>query len=357
MKDNRSLEPLYQYASAHRFGEFDRLFSELRHTLPPDALWEAYLMRAQIKLYAADISALEDLEQAGKIDGQPQFSLLGAHWKVDAPNRFIVFPRQPGALEQFVACLPAIREWLERWYGPQGSALVRQVQCEAHYYRGEVQAALKLAEEPEPAEWVSYGDAMLAACMRFRCYLALEQPQKAEQCMLDIIRLSRSHPECVAAYQSFRGWASITTSWNGDSPRFCAGSCGENLPVLDDRLDYIRYGSSQTTPLEKPFVDYAGQSYGDAYALRHCYMDSLHAMYWWSAGDYGQMAAYFDRLYQVAQASGVSMPLVEYGEQITPLLQYIKDSGFDCSHQWIDDVTARARQYEKCLNRYRDSDI
>ena len=45
-------------------------------------------------------------------------------------------------------------------------------------------------------------------------------------------------------------------------------------------------------------------------------MDMCHAMYWFQADDYRQTRTYFSKLYHIALASGVSMPLVECGEHI-----------------------------------------
>lgn len=355
MEGSQGLALLYQYAAEYQLSHFDRLFSELHAALPPEERWEASILRAQIRLYATDPTVADDLEQIGPPVGSPRFSPLSTQWKLGTPNRFIVFPKTPGTLQRFVQALPRMREIFARWYGEQGNILLRQFQGEVHYFMGDVQAALALAEEQSRAAFQNQTDAMEALILQFRCYLASGQPQKAEACMLDIIRLSKAHPECVAAYESFRGWAGATTSWSGDSPRFLDGPAGKHAPILDDRLAYIHDGSSQATALENPFIEYAKRSYEDAYTLRESYMDLFHAMHWLVIGDRRQAEVYFLKAYEIARASGVIMPIVESGAQATPLLRYIKNSRVDCSHQWLDDILARVEAYETCINLYRES--
>ena len=283
-----------------------------------------------------------------------RFPLLSAVWRADTSNRFIIFPKAQGELQRFVRLLPEIREGLARWYGKQGHLPARQIQYEIQYFAGETEAALALAAEQFRAEPQSHTEAIFPLCMLFRCHLALGQPQKAEQCMMDIIRLSKAYPECVAVYQSLRGWANITTSWNGDSPRFYEDlTTGARLPVLEDRLEHIRDGSPQETSLEEPFVEYAERGYEDSYTLRRYYMNLFHAMYWLSVGDNSRAESYFLGLYETAVASGIVMPFIECGEQIAPLLRHMRDSGADCSPQWLERVLLGAGQYEEHLNAYR----
>lgn len=353
MEGSQGLALLYQYASECQLCHFEQLFSELYAVLSVEERWEAAVLRAQIRLYATDPTAPDDLEKIGPPVNPPRFPPLNTQWKLDAPNRFIVIPKAPGALQRFVRSLPRVQERFAQWYGEQGSILLRQIQGEIHYFMGDVRTALAFAEEQGRAEFHNEADALMALILKFRCCLASGQPRRAETCMLDIIRLSKAHPECVAAYESFRGWASATTSWNGDSPRFAEDPAGNHSPVLDDRLEYIRHGSSQSTPLESPLIEYAERSYEGAYRLRQCYMDLFHAMHWMVIGDRRQAEVYFLKAYEVARASNVIMPIVESGEQVTPLLRHIKSSCVDCSRQWVDDIIARVEEYEACINQYR----
>ena len=357
MGESRGLETLFQYAREYRFNDFAELLQELEANRPTADYWEAYLMRAQIKLYATDATVGDDLEMIARFSGPPKFPLLGGLWPCDAPNRFIVFSKTPGALRGFLQNLPGVRRQLSRWYGERGDIAVRQVQGDIHYFLGEIQSALDLAEEQHRAGLKSNTDALLNQSLRFRCHLAMRAPRKAEECMLDMIRLSRANPECLAPYQALRGWANLTTNWNGDSPRFYDDPSGRRMPVLEDRLAGIRMGCAQTTPLEAPFVEYAERGDENAYAVRQYYMDLFHAMYWFQAGDRPQTERYFRKVYQVSLDTGFFMPLVECGEQITPLLRYVKDSGWGCSPEWLDEVADRAGEYEKSLTAYQSSDI
>lgn len=356
MRTNGELELLFRRASEYEFDEFIERFSELEAGRPLEDIWEAYLMRAQIKLYAADDTLWDDLRKIARFDGRPAFPLLGGLWLADAPNQFIVFSRAPGALEGFYRKLPSALQEFSRWYGEQGGLMVRQIQGDILYFLDDPGAALEVAEELHRSACLNRTDAILAQCLRFRCYLALCLPQQAEECMLDMVRLSQTYPECQPVYRALRTWANLTTNWNGDNRRFYNDSNGRRRPVLDDRLEGVRRGTSKTTPLEKPFIGYAEQSDEYAYAIRQYYMDLLHAMYWFEVDDPQQTESYFRKLYQVAFDSGVCMPLVECGEQITPLLRHVRDQGWDCSRQWLDRLIARAGQYEKSLNAYKDLD-
>jgi|GEM_PF-3355173 len=356
MSGTSDLELLFQYASEYKFSDFTKLFQELEAVRPLEDIWEAYLMRAQIKLYAADDSIGADLDRIARFDGLPRSPCLAHIWTADAPNRFIVFSKAPGALGGFLQALPRVRQKMGRWYGQQGDNAIRQIQAEINYFLGEIDEALGLAEEQHLSEPKSNTDDIMAQALCFRCNLALGRTERAEECMLDLIRLARAHPECLASYQALRGWANLTTNWNGDSPRFYKDPKGRRRPVLEDRLAGIRMGIAKMTPLEGPFVSYAESGYQEAYALRRYYMDLFHAMYWHQAGDNQQTESYFRKLYQTALDSGVLMPLVECGEQVTPLLHHVKDSNWGCSRTWLDEVISRAEQYEKSLNAYQNSE-
>lgn len=353
MKESKSLELLFHYACEYKFDDFSGLLQKLEDGRSIEGYWEAYLMRAQIKLYAADATALDDLEKIARFSGTPKFPRLSCIWRADAPNRFIVFPKGPGALRGFLRTLPLVREKLRRWYGEQGDLIVRQIQGEIHYFLSEVKEALEYAEEQHRSGPKNNIEAILAQCVRFRCYLALSVPWKAEECMLDMIRLSQTHPECQPVYSSLRSWANLTTNWSGDTPRFYNDPNGRRMPILEDRLEGVRMGTARTTPLEDPFVRYAERNYDCAYALRQHYMDVFNSMYWFQAGDQQQMELFFRKVYQMTLESGIYMPLVECGEQLTPLFQYVKDSNWDFSQQWLDQIMSLAGQYEKGLNAYK----
>lgn len=354
LDSNKNIDKLYQYASQHRFEDFDGLFLELEQTLSTEEFWEAYLMRAQIRLYATDNAFVDDLDHAEGFAGTlVRFPALFTVWRCDSPNRFIVFPKTPGSLQVFLQKLASARERLTQWYGNQAGIAVEQLCSEIRYFRGEVSEALALAEAVHAAAGKNPTAEILNQSMRFRCNLALGRVPTAEESMLDMIRLSRRYPECQAIYQMVRGWANLTTNWNGDMPRFYEDSDGKQQPVLDDRLEGMRMGTSRTTQLEKPFVEYARRSYNESYPLRECYVDLIRAMYWHQAGDYRQTETYFVGLYHTVEASGVIMPFLECGEQILSLLDYVRGSDMDCPVGWLDKISAMARQYEKGMNAYR----
>lgn len=354
MRGSHSLESLFQYAREYKFNDFNKLLTELEISQPQETLGEAFLLRAQIKLYIADYTILNDLEKISRFSGPIKFPCLFGIWRTDAPNRFIVFPKTPGALPGFLRALPQVRQTLNPWYGQQADIAVRQIQSEIHYFLGEIPEALELAEEQHHCATKNNLDAILTQGLRFRCYLALFKPRQAEQCMLDMIRLSQAHPECLATYNSLRWWANLTTNWNGDSPRFYDDQRGVKMPVLEDRLTVVRMGGGNTTQLEEPFMLFAKHSDENVYAIRQYYMDLFHAMYWFQAGDLQQTELYFLRLNRLALDSGVFMPFVECGEQITPLLRFVKESNWDCSAKWLDMIISRAEQYEAGIEAYQN---
>ena len=354
MDNDQSIRRLFQYASTYKFEEFEQIFFQFESVLPFEVFWEAYLIRAQIKLHISDPTFFDDLEKTKRAGKQAQFPLLNTVWRADAPNRFIVFYKRPGVLQEFLNKLEGADSMMAEWYGDQGVNMVCQLRSEIYYFMGDAPKTLELAREQLQTHHESGTDAILAQCIGFRSYLAFGSQKEAEQCMLDMIRLSRTCPDCMAPYQALRLWANITTSWNGDSQRFYEGESGQKLPVLEDRLESIRSGAPRTTPLEKPFVEYTAAICEDTYTVRQYYVDLFHAMYWLSVGDRAQAQSYFFKLYEIAMASDVIMPFVECGEQIVPLLQYIQNSGANCSHEWLTRVIFMATQYERNLNIYRD---
>lgn len=310
-------------------------------------------MRAQIKLLITDASCLTDLHSAGEAFATPRYPCLGTQWLSDSPNRLMIFFKRPGALREFLQMLPSAEEALAKWYGDAGSAMVRQIHSEILYFSGKPREALDIAKVHRPTDAVTATDAILAQCTLFRCYLATGFPQKAEQSMLEMIRISKDHPECADAYQSIRHWANLTTGWSGENPRFLRGPQGEKLPVLEDRLEAIREGYSRISPLEDPFVRYAQQRYQDTYTMRSYYMDIFHAIYWFQAGDTRQADACFQKACQIALATGLIMPFAEYGRQIIPLLRQASENDAHCPKAWYERLLSLSERYEEFLEAYR----
>ena len=357
MSNDKRMEALYKHAANHRFEAFDRLFTELEATISFEQFWEAYLMRAQIKLFAGDPFIIDDLVLVGSPDAQPQFPCLNTVWEADAPNRFIIYSKAPGLLQSFAQSLPRVHEIMTHLYGAQGGIMVRLMQFHLLYLRGEIQESFELTEDSFKSEDATPTDILMLLCARFRCYLALGATEDAEHCMMEVIRMSKKYPSCIAPYLSFRGWANITTSWNGESPRFSEDAAGQQQPVFDDRLEDIRKGSARTTPLEAPFEDYAARHYDGAVTLREYYMEVFHAMYWLLVGNTRQAETCAQGLYEMATTTGMIMPLVECGEQIMPLLRHVKKKDIGISDAWLEKISAMAQQYEKMLEMYREIDV
>ena len=204
MNNDKCMKLLFQYACDYKFEDFDILSSKMEETLSPNEFSEAYLMRAQIKLYTTDLTILDDLARAAQSSAMPRFPLLLSLWRCDALNHFIVYPQASGALKQFLAALPQISEKLSHWYGTQSHVVPLQLQGEILYFMGDIDAALLYAQAQRAAEIKNHIDAILALILEYRCYLALVQPEEAHECMFDIIRHSKAYPECVEIYKRFR---------------------------------------------------------------------------------------------------------------------------------------------------------
>ena len=354
MGSGKSLESLFQYASAYKFDSFAESFREMRPRFSAQELLDACLMQVQIKLFAADETLLGDLEQVARMEGAPRFHCLKDRWLPDSPNRFVVFPKTPGALQDFMQLLPKAEEELKRRFGAPGAAMAHQIWGEILYFTGSFEESLHLAREADSLDQRQGADAVLSQYVQFRCNLALGLHEEAEQCMLEMIRTAKACPECVGPYEVIRDWANLTTGWSGDTPRFFEDAPrGEMLPVLEDRLEAIRKGISHLSPSEEPFAEFARRSDHEACTMRQYYMDIFHAIFWFQAGDFARAESLFSSVYRISLDSGLVMPFAEYGEQVVPLLRYIGGRGADYSQDWIAAILTLAERYEESLRVYR----
>lgn len=354
MENNKNLELLFQFAKNYKFEAFHALFRALEAKTPSDELGEAYLFRAQIKLYTSDLSILDDLKKAEKANKPPLFPPLITVWKGDGLNHFMLFPKAQGALQAFLAALPLIGKKLFHWYAVQSDVIISQLQGEILYFQGKIHEILPFVDIQRAISSPNPINIILALILEYRYYLAQAESEKAHECMFDIIRCSKAYPECVKIYKEFRRWANLTTGWSGDSPRVYEDEAGEKQPVLADRLEGIRLGFAQDTPFELSFFEYAKACYTDCYSLRQYYMDWFHAMYWLSVGDFKQAECYFYKVYQIAADSGIYMPIYECGVQVMPMMKHLIKKG-TCLP--LDNLIQRSTQYEAALNKYRLADI
>lgn len=357
MDEDNKMERLYDHASHLAFDDFDTLLAEIEAIHPFEDIVEAYAMRAQIKLFAADPSLLEDLAKVEQMDIRPWFACLNTVWECDMPNRFSVFPREPGMMRAFFDSLPQAQKTLSHLYGKQGDIMVRIIQCNILYFTGKLQDSLSLSEEMMQSGDLGNRDALLHSCNAFRCCMALDMPAMAEQYILKAIRLSKKDPDCVVAYEAFREWVNLTTGWNGDSPRYAEDKYGVKRPNLNDRLESIRSGIARATPVEAPFTSYAERHYKDAYTLRAYYMDIFHAIYWHMAGDSEQTKASFQKFHEVATETGIMMPIIESGGHIVPFLQDVLTLGSSSYDAWCVDLIDKAEQYEVTIDMYRSAGL
>lgn len=346
---DNSLKQLYKYAAESRFDEFDALFKKALPLLTPAERQNAYLIRAQIKLYICDETLTQDLAEAGET-GAPLFPCI--HWQCDTPNRLVIFNRADGSLKNHLKNLSTAAALFDARFGEAGKSMVRQFNAEILYFSGDHAAAIALSKQQLDA--ASLTDGFLSRCLLFRCYLATGAIPEAERAMQEVISFSNAYPQYIASYTAMRTWANLTTGWSGDTPRFLVDHKGKSRPFLDDRLAAIRKGFANLSPLEAPFVRYARQSDPNFYAMSEYYMDIFYAMYWFYTQNYREMEKYFIKAGRIAAASGLIMPFVECGQHIVAVLEYVKKRKLGCSAEWLDRVADSAAAYEKHLIAYRN---
>lgn len=357
MNNFERLKLLFGYATELQFERFDELFGEMEQSADSGEIGEAYLMRAQIKLFAADISFLADLQKADSMPTEIRFPALPSQWKTDSYNRSVVFRNDFGAVEQFSQNLDVANEKFGHWYGERGLTMVRQIKSDICYFLGEFAEAKTLAEKQIESKEVSPIDVLVSKIMQFRCNLAIGESASAEENMLDTVRLSRANPELQGAYQVFRQWVILTTNWSGDSPRYSDDREDVRHPRLEDRVEGIRQGIDKLSNWEVPFYEYAKSHYENAYTLRKYYMDVFSAVYWLLAGDFKNSDHFFKTAYDIAQKTGQVSPFIEFGEQILLLFHSAKERGLKCSEEWIEKVSQKAKLYEKGIREYRRLDV
>lgn len=344
------LDKLYKLAAALRFDDFYVAYPCSGEAVA-ETEDEAALIRTQIGLFASDPSALADI--GGLTIKTAEKPCLAGVWPPDSPNRFAVFDRSDGALAGFLDALPRFALLLEKFYGSEGRAMADQVQSEILYYSGRIEEALAVAENKYKTMAKSPVDVMLAQYVMFRCYLASGAVEMAQLCMLEMIRSSKTHPECIRQYSVIRSWANMTTGWSGDSPRFIEKADTE-IPVLKDRIKEISEGIALLSPAEDAFSRESRRVCGDnACTMRGYYMDIFNALHWFSSGDNDRTRADFDKAYAISAATGLVMPFAEYGAQILPLLAHMKKAG-NYASDWLDRVSNLAEGYEKSIVSYRN---
>lgn len=355
MDTGERIDQLFQYASMFEFEKFTALFDEIEMNAARRDMSEAYMMRAQIKLFAADISFTHDIVKAGLPDRPSRFPCLNAVWPSDSPNRFIVFPLAPSTLTEFIRTLPRAELELQRWYGDEGGRMVRQLQNEINYFQGHFNDAIMHTSVPPEADETNCVDMVLSKCVLFRSYLASGAAEKAEQSILDIIGTAKIFPKCRSSYRSLRTWANLTTGWCGETERFYESPEKGSAPLLKDRLDAVHDGFSRTTRFESPFLEYAAARCKSVYSIRDYYMDVFYAMLWVQAEHWEKARVYTERIDRIISSTGLVTPLVECGNQIRPFLDYTKKitkaEGY--YPYWLARTAALAGQYEQGIRAYR----
>lgn len=355
MDDHELTARLQEYVSSYKLLEFKKLSDEILLDGSVGCLVDVYLLRAQVKLFAADETMLDDLNAAFKLGVTPKAGCIFSSWLPQDPNSFVVFSKEKGTLGRFLEALPKAGDLLSHWYGEDGHLMASQIQSEILYFTAKLDEAAAIARKQRERVGSSAA-AMMASYVLFRCYLAMGETKNAQAAMLDIIKLSgdnASSASCPQMYRTIRDWANITTGWSGDTPRYHETPDGSVLPVLEDRTAAIQKGIAKLGPTEKPFFEYAALCSDSIYTVRNLYMDIFYTLYDYRAGQLEQMGSYFRRVYEISRNSGIIMPLVEYGMQIVPLLKHILTEDKEYEGKWLHETITLAEKYEQSIDEFR----
>lgn len=350
---------LYEYAIKYEFPDFNRLFSEIDAQILSKCP-DAYMMRAQIKLMAADSTALDDMRLADEMNLPLEFPRLSQGWMPQDPNAFIVFNKDKGSLAEFSDTLPEVARLMQKHYGAMTHGIVRQIMSEIMYFTCQTSRAVAIAGEQfgstaHNCVWhISSGYAL------FRSHMAEGNVESAQQVLLEIIdtaRRNENNPSCSRAYRTVRDWVNLTTGWGGDMPRYHKTPDSVVLPVLEDRTAAIQSGIDELGPTERPFVEYAKLRYKNIYTVRQLFMDIYYSVYYFRAANMTHCRVHFNYAYTAAYPNGLIMPFIEYGMQIVPMLEYICNSadesdGYD--RDWLEQIIISSREYEESLTLFRE---
>lgn len=354
------LSLMQQYTVQGKLRELYALTERLMSEVEGPALGEVYLYRAQLKLFILDPTFAGDLEYAERLlaGGSRIPSFLATFQPLD-PNGFILFEPRAGSVADFISTMHASAAPIEKYCGDAGISMCSQLESEILYYTGKLEEGAQIAESRfrYNLEQGLYSFALMAGYTLLRCHFALGDAEGAMAAIQEVYVLARrpEQPNLQRMYATIRSWINLTTGWSGDTPRFNVTPSGKEFPVLDDRLDAIQEGIDQLGPTEAPFVDIARQVYPEGYTMRECYMDVFGAMADYRNGDKQGLLQKFQVVYQKAYGNRIIMPLVEYGRQIVPLVEYLIESedgkGFD--RKWLADIAQLAMDYERGLETFR----
>lgn len=335
-----------------------QLIQELEPTMAGAQWGELLLMRAELKLFLADASFGQDLEQAAELLPQPAVKDIWQDFCPRDPNAFFLFGQEPGSLDNFCLALDQSYNKLVAYAGERTGMMARQLQSEILYYQGKLTQALKISEylQQELNAREEYPQGTMAGYTQLRCLLALGRSEEAQEVIRQIVswvRVSKDE-SCASMYDTIRSWINLTTGWSGDTPRYHATPDGMQYPVLEDRMAAIDQGIADLGVTERPFAQLAVEVRPSTVVMRQLFMDVFDAVAQFRRGKRKEAAEAFLRGYQVAYPNQLAMPLVEYGAQIVPLLEHVMQTPGEINCHWLEELLVLARGYEQALDRFRE---
>lgn len=355
----QALLQIPRFSEAVQGKEYALLSEQLADALARGDQGELFLLRAQVKLLAADATFVFDLEQAQSLlPGGSAFQPFLDAFVFQAPNSFILFSGEEGALLRFIEALRGARGTLRRLCGESVLALSRQIESEILYYLGDFRAAIGIAAEliAQLEQGGPYDRVIIARHVLLRCYLAMGDAQRAHGAVEEIIKYTKAIHGSLdnGTYQHIRSWLNLTTGWCGDTERYHVTPSLHVYPAFEDRAEAIRNGIGDMQSTETPIVRYAELTQPGVYTLRGLYVEVFEMLLLFRYSTPQKAMELFQPIYAAMAGNRMLMAFVEYGEQVTSFLEHAAEQGgpqYDTA--WLRQLAQAAEEYEACLRKYR----
>lgn len=321
----------------------------------PNKRGELYLLRAQLKALTADGSLLGDCFKARELLKKGKtVECAYSFMRLANPGSLSLIPKQRGMYAEYLKALFEAQEIFFEYSGDCGKNILTLVRSEALYYTHEYEEAASLAF-PLVQEFISQDKiecAMFASYVLLRCYLAAAKPDNARKVVFDLFEWSKKGKDFYRLYGIMRSWLNLTTGWSGDSLRYHTVPDGTVIPVLEDRAAAIKQGIGEYTDYEFFVLNLSEKFNKSAMTMPDFYLMIYKIMVEFNSCARPIAELNLPEVFNIVYDTGLIQPLIEYGEQIIPLLKAAAKEGlFD--REWLHLLTRRAQSYERSLKLFR----
>ena len=341
-----------------QYSAFFDLFDREHKALTGEDLGELYYIRALIKTFYFDFGAQEDLRLAAQLlpEGNRLPSMYSHCDCMDSPILFTYYNAQSSSLSACRNALVRSPLTCRKNSNPESYILSRLFDAECCYYVGNTPKAVRIAsslyEEAKNSGWHYY--MYIGAFVLIRSYVEQGDGKAVRRLLLEIKSYTRS---CEAAgaencFTTIEGWINMVTGWMGKLPRFYDYPGHGDIFSLDVHA-YYNTGKAYDVPPDKKtlaLIEAADRVKTDGQSVHHLNLAIYEALLLYK---YISPKRAADRLYEAYRytvGNRVSMPYVEYGARIIPLIKYIRASGDErFADIWLDKIQRLASQYEKTL--------